>query len=112
MQIATVVIPNLNGMKYLKDCLDSLRRQTRTDFSVILIDNGSTDGSADYVAQNYPGVRVERFSENRGFCGAVNAGIRMSSTRYVILLNNDTICDAQFVEQLVAAMEAHPDCFA
>ena len=80
MQIATVVIPNLNGMKYLKDCLDSLRRQTRTDFSVILIDNGSTDGSADYVAQNYPGVRVERFSENRGFCGAVNAGIRMSST--------------------------------
>ena len=112
MQIATVVIPNLNGMKYLKDCLDSLRRQTRTDFSVILIDNGSTDGSADYVAQNYPEVRVERFSENRGFCGAVNAGIRMSSTRYVILLNNDTICDAQFVEQLVAAMEAHPDCFA
>ena len=40
MQIATVVIPNLNGMKYLKDCLDSLRQQTRTDFSVILIDNG------------------------------------------------------------------------
>ena len=112
MQIATVVIPNLNGMKYLKDCLDSLRRQTRTDFSVILIDNGSTDGSADYVAQNYPGGAVERFSENRGFLRAVNAGIRMSSTRYVILLNNDTICDAQFVEQLVAAMEAHPDCFA
>lgn len=112
MQIATVVIPNLNGMKYLKDCLDSLRHQTRKDFSVILIDNGSTDGSADYTEQNYPEVRVKRFSENRGFCGAVNEGIRMSSDRYVILLNNDTICEAHFVEQLVAAMERHPDCFA
>ena len=58
----------------LKDCLDSLRRQTRTDFSVILIDNGSTDGSADYVTQNYPGVRVERFSENRGFAVQLTRG--------------------------------------
>ena len=49
MQIATVVIPNLNGMKYLKDCLDSLREQSRQDFSVMIIDNGSTDGSAEYV---------------------------------------------------------------
>ncbi len=112
MQIATVVIPNLNGMKYLKGCLDSLMEQSRQDFSVILIDNGSQDGSADYVESHYPDVRVKRFSENRGFCGAVNEGIRMSTTKYVILLNNDTVCDTSFVEELVAAMERERGCFA
>lgn len=112
MQIATVVIPNLNGMKYLKDCLDSLMEQSRQDFSVILIDNGSGDGSADYVELHYPEVLVKRFPENRGFCGAVNEGIRLSKTKYVILLNNDTICDTSFIEELVSAMEREEDCFA
>lgn len=112
MQIATVVIPNLNGMKYLKGCLDSLMEQSRQDFSVILVDNGSTDGSADYVEMHYPEVLVKRFPENRGFCGAVNEGIRMSTTKYVILLNNDTVCDASFVKELVAAMEEEEDCFS
>lgn len=112
MQIATIVIPNLNGKKYLKDCLDALRVQSRQDFSVILIDNGSADGSAEYVKEQYPEVTVRRFDENRGFCGAVNEGIRMTTSKYVILLNNDTICDSSFVEQLVAAMEQEPACFA
>ena len=112
MQIATIVIPNLNGKKYLRDCLDSLRAQSRQDFSVILIDNGSVDGSAEFVKEQYPEVTVKRFSENRGFCGAVNEGIRMTETKYVILLNNDTICGTAFVEKLVAAMEQETDCFA
>ena len=54
MQIATIVIPNLNGKKYLADCFDSLRAQSRQDFSVILIDNGSVDGSAEFVKEEYP----------------------------------------------------------
>ncbi len=113
MQTVTVVIPNLNGMKYLKDCLDSLRDQSFRDFSVILIDNGSTDGSADYVQEYYPEVILRRFPENRGFCGAVNEGIRMSAeAEYVILLNNDTICDREFVGSLIRGMERYPDCFA
>ena len=112
MQIATIVIPNLNGKKYLVDCLDSLRAQSRQDFSVILIDNGSVDGSAEFVKEEYPEVAVKCFSENRGFCGAVNEGIRMTETKYVILLNNDTICDPAFVEKLVSAMEQESGCFA
>lgn len=112
MQIATIVIPNLNGKKYLKDCLDALREQSRQDFSVILIDNGSADGSVEYVKANYPEVSVKRFSENRGFCGAVNTGIAMTTSKYVILLNNDTICAPTFVEKLVDAMEQESDCFA
>lgn len=112
MQIATVVIPNLNGMKYLKDCLDSLMEQSRQDFSVILIDNGSEDGSADYVESHYQEVEVVRFETNQGFCRAVNEGILRSETPYVILLNNDIICDSFFVEKLVQAMETEENCFS
>ena len=112
MQIATVVIPNLNGMNYLKDCLDSLMNQSRQDFSIILIDNGSQDGSADYVESHYPDVEVIRFETNQGFCRAVNEGIVQTRTPYVILLNNDIICEERFVEKLVDAMETEQNCFS
>lgn len=110
--IATVVIPNYNGIRFLKDCLDALRAQTRQDFQVILVDNGSEDGSAAYVEERYPEVLLVRFETNLGFCRAVNEGIRMTQTRYVILLNNDTICEPSFVEALVAGMELHEECFS
>ncbi|MCD7745277.1 MAG: glycosyltransferase family 2 protein [Lachnospiraceae bacterium] len=104
MQIATIVIPNLDGLAYLGPCLDSLARQTRQDFDVILIDNGSKDGSADFVRSHYPDVMIRQFERNEGFCRAVNEGIRMAATEYVILLNNDTICEDTFVEELVSAI--------
>lgn len=109
---ATVVIPNYNGIQYLKDCLDSLREQSRQDFRVILVDNGSADGSVGYVETHYPEVEIRQFEENLGFCKAVNEGIRLSETPYVILLNNDTICEPSFIEELVRAMEEEPDCFS
>lgn len=112
MQIATIVIPNLNGMKYLKGCLDSLMDQSRQDFSILFIDNGSEDGSADYVESHYPEVEVCRFETNQGFCRAVNEGILRTETPYVILLNNDTVCDPYFVEELVRAMEEEKNCFS
>lgn len=109
---ATVVIPNYNGIKYLKGCLDSLREQSRHDFKVLLIDNGSQDGSASFVESHYPEVELVCFSENRGFCGAVNEGIRRADTPYVILLNNDTVCDQEFVAELIAAIDEMPHCFS
>lgn len=112
MQKATVVIPNLNGIKYLKGCLDSLMEQSRQDFTVLLIDNGSTDGSAEYVESHYPEVVVYRYESNMGFCYAVNEGIRMAKTPYVVLLNNDTVCEVSLIEELVRAMEERPDCFS
>ncbi|MCC8105432.1 MAG: glycosyltransferase family 2 protein [Clostridiales bacterium] len=108
MQIATIVIPNLDGARFLGPCLDSLMRQTRQDFSVILIDNASQDESVELVRTRYPQVTVFRFDTNRGFCAAVNEGIRQSRTPYVILLNNDTVCEETFVEELVRAIETPP----
>lgn len=112
MQIATVVIPNLNGMKYLKGCLDSLMEQSRQDFSILVIDNGSNDGSADYIRRCYPEVEVVCFAKNEGFCRAVNEGILRSKTPYVVLLNNDTVCEPCFIEELVRVMERDPNCFS
>ncbi len=105
MQIATVIIPNLNGKSYLRACLDSLRRQSRKDFSVILIDNGSRDDSVAFVRSQYPEIELCCFEKNEGFCRAVNAGIQLAATPYVILLNNDTVCGETFVEEMVAAIE-------
>lgn len=108
---ATVVIPNYNGIKYLADCLDCLRCQTTKDFSILVVDNGSTDGSFELLSA-YPEVRSIRFEENKGFCAAVNAGIRAADTEYVILLNNDTKARDHFVEQLLEAIGKNPGIFS
>lgn len=112
MREVTVVIPNLNGMKYLGGCLSSLRKQTCKDFGIIMVDNGSEDESVSFVRQHYPEVRILRLSENTGFCHAVNRGIRLSDTPYVILLNNDVVCREDFVEELLRAIRKDPARFS
>ncbi len=112
MADVAVVVPNYNGMRFLKACLDSLREQTLQGFPIILVDNGSVDGSADFVEEHYPEVTVRRLEKNHGFCAAVNEGIRMVQTAYVILLNNDTVCEPGFVEALVHAIQERPRCFS
>lgn len=107
----TVVIPNYNGIKYLADCLDSLQSQSGKDFKILVVDNGSTDGSFELLAK-YPEVKSIRFEENKGFCGAVNAGIKAADTEYVILLNNDTKVKETFVEKLTEAIEKDSKIFS
>ena len=86
----SVVIPNYNGMAYLDGVLSSLECQTFRDFEVILVDNGSADGSTSFAAASYPWVRVIELPDNYGFSRAVNEGIKASAAEYVLLLNNDT----------------------
>ncbi len=112
MNRAAVIIPNLNGRDFLEPCLRSLRSQTVQDFTVVVIDNGSTDDSVSYIREHFPEVRVRAYHQNTGFCHAVNAGIEMTAEPYVILLNNDTECDPYFVEKLIAAMDADPKRFS
>lgn len=108
---ATVVIPNYNGIEYLDDCLKSLYRGTVVP-EIIVVDNGSADGSLEAIRAGYPEVRVISFRENTGFSHAVNAGIREAVTEYVILLNNDTVVEQHFVERLIRAMEKKPFVFS
>lgn len=110
----TVIIPNFNGIKYIGSCLESLYAQWEPewDFTVMVVDNGSTDGSPDAVKQDYPQAALIRLSENTGFCHAVNVGIHNSSTPYVVLLNNDTIVKRGFIKNLMNAIEHYPKAFA
>jgi GT2 family glycosyltransferase len=105
----TVVIPNWNGERFLHLCLGSLRSQSFRDFEIILVDNGSKDGSLGFVAENFHEVKTIALGENRGFAGAVNAGIKASATEYVALLNNDTEQDPGWLEALVRAAEDRPE---
>lgn len=106
---STIIIPNYNGIRYLENCLHSLEKEQA---DVIVVDNGSTDGSYEMTTEKFPAVRTIRFSENMGFCKAVNAGIAAASTKYVILLNNDTAAEAGFVEKLEAAMDEDARLFS
>lgn len=112
MQEVTVVIPNYNGIDFVGVCLDSIRKQNMKDFAVILVDNGSTDGSRQLVETQYPEVQVIGLKENTGFCRAVNEGIRASVTPYVILLNNDTQAAPDFVGKLLNAIKCRKKAFS
>ncbi len=100
-----IVIPNYNGRKFLGACLDSLQGQSFSDFTVFVVDNGSTDESVSFLADKYPHVKRIAFSENRGFSAAVNAGIDAGSAPLVFLLNNDTELDTKCLEELSSAAE-------
>lgn len=104
----SVIIPHWNGRQHLDDCLTSLRQQTFVSHEVILVDNGSTDGSQDYIRQNFPEVRLVELNENRGFTGACNAGYASSQGEFICLLNNDTEADPHWLETIVDTFERYP----
>lgn len=108
--MVSVVIPNWNGKRFLKGVLDSLREQTYKQVEVLVVDNGSKDGSVEFMTENYPEVKIARFDHNTGFAPAVNRGIRESSGEFIALINNDTIVDPGWVSELVRAMAEHPEC--
>ena len=111
MQEVSVIIPNYNGIAYLEGVLASLEQQTMDNFEVIVVDNGSTDGSSAFIAANFSWVRIIELSDNFGFSKAVNVGIEASRTPYVLLLNNDTEVEKNFVEEMLAAIRRHKNAF-
>lgn len=112
MKKTTVIIPNYNGIHFLKDCLKALDGQNCRDFEICVVDNGSTDGSVEFLREDYGGVRVIAFENNTGFCHAINAGVKAAETEYVLLLNNDTIPEADFVGELVRGLDRHKNVFS
>lgn len=112
MQEVSVVIPNYNGIAFLDGVLSSLETQTLKNYEVILVDNGSSDGSCSFAAANYPWVKIIELSDNFGFCRAVNEGIHAADADYVLLLNNDTEVEADFLEEMVASISRHKKAFS
>jgi len=107
--VIDIIIPNYNGAELLPTCLDSLRRQTRHDLCVVVVDDGSTDDSRELLARRYPEAQVLALPANRGLATAVNAAFHATGGEYVVLLNNDTEAHPRWLEQLVGALDRFPE---
>lgn len=102
----SIIIPTWNGLRYLPTCLNAVQRQTYPQYEVVLVDNGSSDGSCEFVANHYPKVHVLRVERNLGFAGGTNLGIRNTHSEYVATLNDDTEVEPTWLEELVTAMDS------
>jgi GT2 family glycosyltransferase len=105
----SIVIVNWNGRRHLARCLPSLMAQTYRDFEIIIVDNGSGDGSAAFIRQHYPHVRLLQNSENLGFARPNNQAIGVAQGRYILTLNNDTELPPNWLQALVSAAQTHPE---
>lgn len=103
----SIVIPNWNGKHLLKVCLSSLKKQTFKDMEIVVVDNGSTDGSADYIKRYFAEVKIVPLDKNYGFAKAVNEGIKNSKGKYVVLINNDAEVEKSCLEYLIKAIKSH-----
>jgi hypothetical protein len=115
MPDVTIIIVNYNGKEFLPECLSCLERQTFRNFDVVVVDNGSTDGSLEELGRFLQGrllrnrVRTLSLRSNTGFTGGNIEGMRYCKGEYVALLNNDTEADERWLEELVKAMDAAPE---
>lgn len=104
-----IIIPNWNGADFLYSCLESLVNQTMKA-DVLVVDNGSVDNSVEIIRSSFPNVRVLEFSNNAGFAGGVNRGIRHAIKHgydYVALFNNDAVADKNWIKELVETADKH-----
>jgi GT2 family glycosyltransferase len=104
----SVIVLNYNGRGWLDRCLSALAVQQGTRPEVVLVDNGSSDGSAEFVEGRFPWVRVLRLDRNRGFAGGNNAGAARARGSFLAFLNNDTDADACWAATLESALRADP----
>jgi GT2 family glycosyltransferase len=102
-----VVIPNWNGRRWLPGCLESIAAQTVRPAEVIVVDNGSTDGSLELLEEQ-EGVRALALGRNTGFAFAANRGVEAASSELVALVNTDVVLAPDWVERMAAAIEADP----
>jgi GT2 family glycosyltransferase len=104
----SVVIPNWNGRHWLPECLTALAAQTRSPDEVIVVDNGSDDGSLEYLRDAHPDVRTLVQAHNTGFAYAADRGIEAASGELVALINTDVVLSPEWLQRMAAAVNARP----
>ncbi len=103
----SVIVLNYNGLKWLSACLNALVGQVDAPaFEIVLVDNGSTDGSSAYVESRYPSVRIVQTGRNLGYAGGNNAGARHARGAWLAFLNNDTVAAPDWLARLDQAAGA------
>jgi len=109
----SIVIICWNDLKVLPDCLRSITSGTNNlEYEIIISDNGSTDGSVEFVHKNYPAARVVENNANLGYARGNNAGIRVATGEYVLILNPDTIVHEGSLEKWLRFADQHPEAGA
>ncbi len=106
MHKAAVVIPHYSGMEILRRCLYALRSTAYSDYEIVVVDNGCLDGSVEAARRVFPEIRIVPSPVNLGFAGGCNLGIRATASPFVVLLNDDTEVDADWLGPLVGSAEA------
>lgn len=101
MPKVSIIVLNWNGVNFLKNCLKSLNKLTYKSLEIIIVDNGSTDGSQKFIKENYPKFILIENKKNYGFAEGNNIGFRASKGKYILFLNNDTVVTPNFLEPLV-----------
>ncbi len=107
-ELTTVVIPNWNGHRWLEGLFRSLNEQSLAPAAVVVIDNGSSDGSPELVERLWPSATIERWPDNRGFAAAANRGFELASTDFVALVNTDIELAADWLERSEARLTREP----
>jgi GT2 family glycosyltransferase len=106
----SVIVLNWNGMKWLQICLSSILGQDAgEDFEVLLVDNGSTDGSVRYAEKNFPSAKIVELGRNYGFAEGNNKALNYAQGAYLVLVNTDTRAEAGWLKNLVNAADEHPE---
>ncbi|MBU3966971.1 MAG: glycosyltransferase family 2 protein [Euryarchaeota archaeon] len=109
MPLVSVVVVNYNGKGFLEKCLSSLSSQSYPDIEIIFVDNGSSDGSTEYVRKEFQDVKILEIKKNLGFAKGNNIGIKVARGELIATLNNDTQVTSRWLEELVWAMKTDPD---
>jgi GT2 family glycosyltransferase len=107
--LVSIIIVNFNGKKWLQNCLSSLTNQTYRNFEIILIDNNSTDRSDTFIKNKFPKVQLVKLAQNVGFAGGNNEGYKKAKGEYILLLNNDTTVEKNFIENFLKAFGNIPN---
>jgi GT2 family glycosyltransferase len=102
--LISLIIVNYNGKHHLEECLPTIFAQTYPNFEVILVDNGSADGSNEFIEAQYSQIKLVKLSENTGFCKGNNIGLTYAKGKFITLLNNDTVTDQNWLKEIIKPM--------
>jgi len=105
MPTISVVIVSWNGERFLEPCLSAVLAQTLEDYEIIVVDNGSTDGSVELVRSRFPGVRLIENKRNLGYAGGANVGFQSATGEVLALLNQDTVPHPDWLAELLAVLD-------
>ena len=105
--MVSVVIPHYGGQDVISECLISLKNCTYVNLEIIVVDNDSPDDSAQYIKTNFPEINLIQSEYNRGFSGGCNFGVQHAQGEYLLILNNDTIHEPDWIDHLVDRIESN-----